>query len=150
MNIKIPPPLVMGFFAGLMYVLATFLPVGKFDFFGREVLKYIMWTSAFFLLLISFLQFYLAKTTTNPINPTKAKKLVINGIYSYTRNPMYLAMLLFLIGFGLKLGNAFNAITAAGFVYFMNHFQIKREEQALEDLFGKNYKLYCKAVRRWF
>ena len=150
MNLKIPPPLVMLFFAVLMFGLDRILPVGEFDFFGRITLKYVVWSLAILLLLISFIQFFKAKTTTNPIDPSKARRLVINGIYSYTRNPMYLAMLLFLIGFGLKLGNAFNTITAAGFVYFMNHFQIKREEEALENLFGKEYKLYCKAVRRWF
>ena len=100
--------------------------------------------------MLGLFQFHRAKTTTNPIDPDKASNLVVNGIYRYTRNPMYLAMLLLLIGFGLKLGNAFNAITAAGFVYYMNHFQIKREEEALSKLFGKEYSLYLKATRRWF
>lgn len=137
-------------FAGFMYVLDAFLPVGEFDFFGRNFLKYGMCGLAVLLVLISLIQFLRAKTTADPIDLSKSKQLVIDGLYSYTRNPMYLAMLLLLIGFGLQLGNAFNTITAAGFVYYMNHFQIKREERALEDLFGKEYKLYCKAVRRWF
>lgn len=150
MNVKIPPLLVMLLFAVMMLALDRFLPVGEFDFFGRETLNYIIWGLAVLIVLISVLQFFMAKTTTNPMDPSKAKQLVITGIYSYTRNPMYLAMLMFLIGFGLRLGNAFNTITAAGFVYFMNHFQIKREEEALTKLFGKQYKLYVKATRRWF
>ncbi|KPM33730.1 Putative protein-S-isoprenylcysteine methyltransferase [Croceitalea dokdonensis DOKDO 023] len=63
---------------------------------------------------------------------------------------MYLAMLFILIGFGLYLGNAFNTIIAALFVYYMNEYQIKPEEKVLTALFGKDYTLYCKAVRRWF
>lgn len=63
---------------------------------------------------------------------------------------MYLAMLLFLVAFGLRLGNAFNTLLAAGFVYYMNHFQIQTEEKALEEKFGMEYRLYRKAVRRWF
>ena len=61
-----------------------------------------------------------------------------------------LGMLLLLLAYGLKLGNAFNTLLAALFVYYMNQFQIRYEEEALLKKFGRDYKLYCKAVRRWF
>jgi len=150
MKLNIPPVFVALLFAVSMYLLDRFLPVGDFDFFGREILVYILCGFAVLISLVAVFQFHRSKTTTNPMNPSKASQLVVNGIYTYTRNPMYLAMLLVLIAFGLRLGNAFNSITAAGFVYFMNHFQIKKEEQALKELFGQEYRLYCKAVRRWF
>ena len=150
MKLKIIPPLVLLVFAGMMMVLAKFLPVGQFDFFGRQTLKYALWVLGLAILVTAAIQFRLAHTTTNPLTPEKTSRLVISGIFGYTRNPMYLAMLLFLLGLGLQLGNAFNTLTAAGFVYYMNHFQIKAEEKALEQLFGKEYTLYCKAVRRWF
>ena len=63
---------------------------------------------------------------------------------------MYLGMLLFLLAFGLKLGNAFNTLVAAGFVSYLNHFQIKPEEEALKKQFGQEYTIYCKLTRRWF
>jgi len=150
MNIKILPPLVMVVFGCAMYLLDRFLPVGEFDFFGRGPLVYIVLAFGFLIMAIALFQFSRVKTTTNPLNPDKASTLVTRGIFNYTRNPMYLGMLLLLIAFGLKLGNAFNTILAAGFVYYMNHFQIKHEEDALTKKFGKEYKLYCKAVRRWF
>ncbi len=137
-------------FAVFMYVLALFLPVGQFDFFGRTIMMYVVWGLSFLIILLALFKFRKAKTTVDPSKPIKASSLVVSGIYRYSRNPMYLAMLLLLIGFGLKLGNAFNTMLAAGFVYFMNHFQIKQEEEALTSLFGKEYQLYCKAVRRWF
>ncbi|MEM7485947.1 MAG: isoprenylcysteine carboxylmethyltransferase family protein [Bacteroidota bacterium] len=150
MKLKVIPPLVLLVFGGLMYLLYRFLPVGHFDFFGREQLAIFLCSLAVLIMLIALLQFIKVKTTTNPINLTKTNSLVTNGIFKYTRNPMYLAMLLILIAFGLKLGNAFNTLLAAGFVYYINHFQIKREEKALTDLFGKRYKVYCKETRRWF
>lgn len=150
MKVKIPPPLVTLIFAGACYLLAKYLPVGEFDFFGRKVLMYVMLLIGGILMLIAIYQFFKKKTTTNPLHPEKASTLVISGIFRYTRNPMYLAMLLFLIGFALKLGNAFNTILLAGFVYYMNHFQIRHEEEALMKIFGKEYKLYMKATRRWF
>ncbi|NNE78150.1 MAG: isoprenylcysteine carboxylmethyltransferase family protein, partial [Pricia sp.] len=90
------------------------------------------------------------RTTINPTQPSKANKLVDGGIYAYSRNPMYLALLLILLAWGIWLGNAFNTLLAAGFVAYMNRFQIVPEEQALLDIFGKAYRKYCINVRRWF
>ena len=50
----------------------------------------------------------------------------------------------------MYLGNAFNSLLAAGFVYYMNNFQIMPEEEALASMFGKEYQKYCVMVRRWF
>ena len=150
MKIKIPPPIVTLIFALGLYLLAKYLPMGEFKFFGRKVLMYVVTGIGFLVMIIAILQFLKKKTTTNPLNPEKASKLVTSGIFKFTRNPMYLAMLLFLIAFALKLGNAFNTLLLAGFVYYMNHFQIRYEEEALHKLFGKEYKLYTKATRRWF
>lgn len=150
MKIKLPPVLVMIIFGGLMYVLAKFLPVGDFNFFGRRELALFLMVLGFLVIFISVAQFSRAKTTTDPINPEKASRLITTGIYKYTRNPMYLGMLLFLLAFGLKLGNAFNTLLAAGFVSYMNRFQIKGEEEALMAMFAKEYNIYCKLTRRWF
>jgi len=150
MKMKIPPPLVMVLFGCMMYVLDRFLPVGEFDFFGRVTMVYVLLTLAFFIMVAAFFQFAKAKTTSDPMKPSRASALVTKGIYQFSRNPMYLAMLLVLVAFGLNLGNAFNTLLAAGFVYYLNHFQIKHEEEALNTKFGKAYRAYCKAVRRWF
>jgi protein-S-isoprenylcysteine O-methyltransferase Ste14 len=147
---KVPPAVIMLIFGGLMYVLDRFLPVGEFEFFGKQELAMFLFGLGFLVILISVIQFFVTKTTVDPLNPGKTRKLVTTGIYNFTRNPMYLGMLLFLLAFGLKLGNAFNTLLAAGFVYWMNHFQIKPEEEVLLEKFGKEYSIYCKLTRRWF
>ncbi|MHA7864692.1 methyltransferase family protein [Flagellimonas marinaquae] len=150
MKLKVPPALVMLIFGGLMYVLDLLLPVGEFDFFGKRLLMLFLFGLGLAVILISVIQFFINKTTTDPLHLYKSSKLVTNGIYNFTRNPMYLGMLLFLLAFGLKLGNAFNTLLAAGFVSYMNHFQIKPEEEALKKQFGQEYSIYCKLTRRWF
>ncbi|GLU44445.1 isoprenylcysteine carboxylmethyltransferase family protein [Allomuricauda sp. NBRC 101325] len=150
MKTKVPPVVVMLIFAGLMYVLDRFLPVGEFDFFGRNTLSWILLGLAAIVGVLSVAQFLFKKTTVDPLMPEKANHLVTNGIYNFSRNPMYLALLLILLAFGLRLGNAFNTLLAAGFVYWMNHFQIKPEEEALKQKFGQEYNIYCKLTRRWF
>lgn len=150
MALKIPPALVFLFFGGMMYLLALWLPVGYYDFLGRQLLAKILIGAAILIVCISLVQFYRAGTSINPTDLSKTTKLVTKGIYNYSRNPMYLAMLLLLLAWGLWLGNAFNTLLAAGFVAYMNAYQIRKEESSLREQFGKEYEQYCRFVRRWF
>lgn len=150
MKLKVPPVIVFLFFGLLMYVLSEFLAVGNFDFFGRHLLIYILAGTAAIVGIWSVLQFVKSKTTVNPTKPSAASKLVTSGLYQYSRNPMYLGLLLMLLAWGLFLGNAFNTLLAAGFVAYMNKFQIIPEEEVLIGIFGKEYTQYCFLVRRWF
>lgn len=150
MKLKVLPVFVFLIFGLLMYLLATFLPVGYFDFFGRKYLMITLLVIAVCIGAIAVFQFFIAKTTVDPSKPLKAAKLVSSGMYQYSRNPMYLGLLLVLLVWGLWLGNAFNILLAAGFVAYMNKFQIIPEEEALLNLFGKEYAQYCALVRRWF
>jgi protein-S-isoprenylcysteine O-methyltransferase Ste14 len=100
--------------------------------------------------VVSLVQFFVSKTTVNPNTPDKASRLISNGLYTFSRNPMYLAMLLLLLAVGLYFGNAFNTLIAAGFVGYMNRFQIGPEEHILLRKFGKKYTEYLTRTRRWF
>ena len=150
MALKLPPAIVFILFAGFMYLLATYLPVGYFEFYGRLLLVKILLGAAILIGTISLFQFLRAKTSIDPLNPSKAQKLVTSGLYNYSRNPMYLTMLLILLAWGLWLGNAFNTVTAALFVAYMNRFQIIPEEEALKKKFDKDFEKYMIKVRRWF
>ncbi|AYN67835.1 isoprenylcysteine carboxylmethyltransferase family protein [Euzebyella marina] len=150
MKLKIPPVIVFLCFGLMMYLLAKILPFGYFDFFGRNYLLLGLLIAAFLVVLVALFQFQNSKTTVDPINPSKASHLVDSGIYAFSRNPMYLAMLMILLAWGLWLGNAFNTLLAAAFVAYMNRFQIVPEEEALETIFGKEFRQYCIKTRRWF
>lgn len=150
MKLKIPPAFVFLIAALAMYGLKQWLPVGYFDFFGRRYVMYALLIVAASIGLIAILQFLKSKTTIDPMKPSKASSLVTSGLYKYSRNPMYLGLLLLLLAWGIWLGNAFNVLLAAGFVGYMNKFQILPEEAALVERFGKSYKQYCALVRRWF
>lgn len=150
MKLRIPPVFIFFIVAIGMYLLDTFLPFGEFDFFGRGLLIKILGALAIIIMSLGLFQFFRSKTTVDPRDPGKAKVLVTSGIYAYTRNPMYLAMLIVLLAWGLKLGNAFNCVLAALFVSIMNRLQIIPEEEVLLEKFGKAYSQYCSLVRRWF
>ena len=89
------------------------------------------------------------KTTVHPETPEKATTLVMDGVYRFTRNPMYLGMFLVLLGWAIYLGNAASLLVAFIFVLYINRFQISREEAALTANFGEAYLAYKSRVRRW-
>ena len=150
MKLKVPPVLVFIVFDALMYLLSRFLPVGYFEFFGSRYLMYALLVGGVSIGFISLVQFFKSKTTVDPTAPAKATSLVTSGVYQFSRNPMYLGLLLILLAWGLWLGNAFNVLLAAGFVGYMNKFQIVPEEEALYKMFGNSYKQYRTLTRRWF
>ena len=150
MKPKLPPLVVVLAFAGLMFLLDRFLPVGEFEFFGRGALAFFLLVLGLVVLVIALVQFGRAKTPTDPMNLEKTTVLVRGGLYKYSRNPMYLGMLMLLLSLGLFLGNAFNTLLAALFVMYMNRFQIQREEERLSRTYGKEYAKFLKETRRWF
>lgn len=76
------------------------------------------------------------------------ERLVSSGLYSYTRNPMYLGHIIFLTGLTLTLRSWFAAlITVAVAVWF--HRRVLADERNLTVKLGPSYVAYTKAVKRW-
>lgn len=99
------------------------------------------------LVLIAAGLFRLRKTTINPFG--EPSMVVQDGFYRFSRNPMYLGMLLVLVGIGVWLGNVLALLLAPAFVVIMTCWYIVREEQLLEARFGEQYRAYRRRVRRW-
>jgi protein-S-isoprenylcysteine O-methyltransferase Ste14 len=96
-----------------------------------------------FLSLISF-----GRSFRVGIDSQRPDRLVILGIFGFTRNPMYVAFGLFLLGEFLMQPNwILLAYLAAGIGLF--HRQILREENYLGEHYGEEYRAYCKRVRRY-
>lgn len=148
MKLKIPPVALVMITAAMMWGMDKVIHL-SYSFSGKEWVIKSIFLLCVIVLVFALVAFWKLKTTVDPTNPEKATKLVTIGIYHVSRNPMYLAMLLLLIGFGFKLGNPLNLLSIAFFIWYMNQFQIKPEEQALTKLFGQVYLDYCKKVRRW-
>jgi protein-S-isoprenylcysteine O-methyltransferase Ste14 len=99
--------------------------------------------------VLALYQFFQNRTTVDPHKPGHASKLVTGGIYRFSRNPMYVALLILMIGFGFKLGNLFSLLLLPLFVMYMNRFQITPEEEILREKFGVEFENYTSQVRRW-
>lgn len=86
---------------------------------------------------------------TNP-EPWKASTtLVERGVYRFTRNPMYLSMLLIIFGAALIAGAFWSLFSVVLGWAALNFFVIAPEERYLQRRFGADYDFYCSRVRRW-
>jgi protein-S-isoprenylcysteine O-methyltransferase Ste14 len=77
------------------------------------------------------------------------KELVVSGLYRYVRNPMYLGVLLFLLGEALFLHYPAFVLYTAVWFGFVNLFVLLYEEPNLRRRFGESYEGYTAAVGRW-
>ncbi len=93
--------------------------------------------------------FVRARTSIDPHAPAKASTLVTGGLYRISRNPMYLALLLILVGRGMRAGDPVQFVLTAAFVLYMTRFQIQPEERALAAHFGEEYAAFRRRTRRW-
>ncbi len=149
MNTRVPPPVVVLIIAAMMWWLAKLLAVGEFKTEIQPPIAIIFISAGIVMMLVAAFSFYKAKTTINPLDPAKASHLITTGLFGFSRNPIYLADLLILIGWAIWLGNIFNISLLIVFVVYINRFQIAPEERALGTLFGEAYREYCSRVRRW-
>ena len=97
--------------------------------------------------LVADKNFHMAETTVRPFE--ESSTLLTNGIYSVTRNPMYLGMALVLVGIMVLLNNLYLLGVIVGFIFFISKKIIQVEEKMLAAKFGKDWLQYKKSTRRW-
>lgn len=145
----IPPPVILVFYIGTVFGIDTFSP---FDFLiGGSGLAaaLIFGVIGLLIALIGVVEFRRHKTTINPHTIDKASALVTRGIYRYTRNPIYLGMLLVLIGAVFLSRDILALLSVLAFIVTLNRLQIRPEERALQARFGEAFDSYCVRTRRW-
>ena len=147
MKTKIPPPILALVMIVLIYLSSFFIESTTFNYQGSlSVLVLIMGLAC---VLPSFRLFARYKTTISPLKPSDTTVLVTEGMYRYSRNPMYLGLLLLTISSTIWFGTWFGIIINILFIFLINFLQIIPEEEALLTIFGEEYEEYKKNVRRW-
>jgi protein-S-isoprenylcysteine O-methyltransferase Ste14 len=128
-------------------VLATFLPIASIS------IPIHLAIGILFVALgigISGAGFATFKRFGTPVRPgAEPAHFVTTGPYRITRNPMYLGLLLFLIGWFFVSESPYFLIPPVLFFLTINFLLIPFEERLLVDRFGEVYEAYRKRVRRW-
>ena len=93
--------------------------------------------------------FRFARAGTNVPTRRPATALVVAGPYRFTRNPIYVGMILLLLGIGVMIDSVWIVAVAVPFALVLRYGVIAREERYLAAKFGEPYRQYCAKVRRW-
>ena len=147
--LKIPPVVQFLVVAAGMWLLAKYMPALSFDIPARRILVVLFFCLGGIVAVPAVAAFRSAGTTVEPRYPEKASRLVVTGVYRYTRNPMYLGLLFLLIAWAFYVSNLLGFACLPLFVLGMNRLQIEPEEAAMEAAFGDEFRAYRESVRRW-
>lgn len=141
----IPPSLIFYCFA-LMILLYLFLPNYNYIIFPYNLAGLLVAFSGF-MLMGKAQDLFRKHATTLAIE--KSKSLIREGVFSKTRNPMYIGMFILLLGFSIFSTNLFALILPFLFLIIVRYIFIRKEERMMADTFGVEYLAYKKEVRRW-
>ena len=146
-GVRVPPPLIYlsAMIAGL--ILNRFFPTAFLPVFVSRAVGILSIALAVFILASAFLKFKRARTNLEPWKPTTA--IVSDGVYGFSRNPIYLAFTLFYLGAAFLFNSLWLLALLVPVLFVMRYAVIAREERYLENKFGAGYSDYKRRVRRW-
>lgn len=142
------PPILYGLVILAAWLLERFVPL---QIIGESLpirwLGGLIFICGAWLALAALFRFHELGT---PFDPTgQATALATEGVYAYTRNPMYVGALACFLGLGLALRSSWLLILLPVLGVALLKLAIEREEAYLRRRFGEAYDAYCTRVRRW-
>ncbi len=115
--------------------------------FSARIPALLIGTGGFAMMMWAWWQFRERQVAICPTE--KTDDLITDGVYRYTRNPMYLGMTLMLAAVATGTGLVPFYASAAAFVLVIDRVFCPYEEQKLARAFGQSYLAYRRRVRRW-
>lgn len=149
LELRIPPPIVALLVGVLMWLVPPLVAPMEVPPAARVGIAVAVASVGLGLGLSGMAAFRRAKTTMNPTRPSATSALVTGGAFRFTRNPMYLSLVLYLLAWGVYLSNWLALLFLPVFALYITQFQIRPEERVLFSLFGQEYAAYRERVRRW-
>lgn len=144
------PPLVLVGFVVVGFALNAFWPLG----WPAGGIADLLTGLGVFLIVLALLIDVTAMRTMAAAHTTvlphkRSDHLVTKGIFRFSRNPIYVANVMLIVGIGLFFGNWWLVLLAPIDGFATQKLAIEREEAHLEARFGKTYRDYKKSVNRW-
>ncbi len=149
-GVRFPPPLLFVFGLGAGWVLHRIYPLPLLGSSTRALEVVVGWSSMLFAALLmawAIVSFRRAHTAIIPNQP--ATMLVLGGPYRFTRNPMYLGLVVLYLGVSLLINSIWTLLLLPLVLFILYTAVIRREERYLAAAFGSAYQDYQTRVRRW-
>jgi protein-S-isoprenylcysteine O-methyltransferase Ste14 len=142
-----PPRIAMALLA-IAAAFHFFMQVQSVHLFSSILLAIALGAGGFAVMMWAWWQFQQHKVAICPTDPTDF--LIQDGIYAYTRNPMYHGMVLMLLAGAILFVTLPFYIAAIAYFIVIDRIFCPYEEEKLLDTFGRDYETYRSRVRRWF
>ena len=146
-RILLPPPLIYLLFLGIAWLLEALLPVELERSLWTHYFGWGLIDAGVLLMLWAGLLMLWRRTTVNPYG--MPVRLLEEGPFRFSRNPIYLADTLIYCGIALLWGSLWPWLLLPALIVTIQRGVIVHEEQLLAELFGEDYRAYCQRVRRW-
>ncbi|WP_425316460.1 isoprenylcysteine carboxylmethyltransferase family protein [Stutzerimonas chloritidismutans] len=146
-GVILPPPVIYLLFLAAAWLLESVLPIALPRDLWTHYLGWGLIDAGVLLMLWAGLLMLWRRTTVNPYG--KPAKLLEEGPFGFSRNPIYLADSLIYCGIALLWGTLWPWLLLPALVFTMQRGVIVHEERLLTQLFGDDYLAYCGRVRRW-
>jgi protein-S-isoprenylcysteine O-methyltransferase Ste14 len=144
---RIFPPIWLLLCMLAMFALHHWLPLVQLYSSWPAWAGWLMVVPGLALIVVAIGGFKRAKTGAIPFSESTA--LVTDGIYRFTRNPMYLGMALILGGIAIRMGSAAAWLPVIFFVFIIQRQFVRNEEIFLTAIYGDDFREYCQKVRPW-
>ena len=128
-------------------VLHSLTPVATTQLFASDLVAALIATAGFTIMIVAWRQFKVGNVAICPTEITE--KLITGGIFRLTRNPMYLGIILMLVGLAVWVGTLPFYLAAFAFFTVIQWFFCPYEEEKLRRTFGDGYAEYAATVRSW-
>ena len=144
---RLPPPTYFALSLALMAALAFALPIAIVVGWPWRALGLVPIAAGVWLNLVADRVFKARGTTVKPFE--RSATLVTDGVFAFSRNPMYLGMVLILIGAALLIGAVSPFFVVAGLAAILEMHFVPVEERMLAETFGDAWLAYRTRTRRW-
>ena len=144
---KLVPPILFLLCLVVMFILNSIFPIDYWLKSPLNLLGILPIMIGFLSLFTTLNQYRKIRTEINTFK--QPNKLITNGFFKYSRNPIYLGFTLVLLGAATLFGNVAAIIPVVFFFLLSNFWYIPFEEKNLEKFFGDSYLTYKSHVRRW-
>ena len=148
-QVRIPPPLLFLCCLALFGTLEYFLRIDVM--FSRTWPTYAL--AALVLVLSGYLALHallvLKKHGTHIDTSRPTSRIVTSGPFRFSRNPMYLSLVLLGLGLAVLLTSVWLLLSSAVVLIFLDRLAVRPEEAYLAGKFGQAYAIYSAKVRRW-
>ena len=118
MNNRIPPPIVTFICGIIIYYSKSFF--NQFLSYSNNRISLFLLILGLFVFISAVRSFRKQRTTVNPLEPRQASSLVVSGIFKYSRNPMYLGMLIILLSISFKFNLVGGIVISLFFKNFLS------------------------------